>query len=123
VEQCARGEQYHENVIQNLNTALVVVDNTGLITSSNPPAELILGESAESLRGKSVSRWFGGTRGGGSLVARTLSEGSRFRAAESFITRADGTRIPIGISWAPLFDTVGMKLGAVATFQDISSLK
>ena len=116
-------EQYHENVIQNLNTALVVVDTDGLITASNPPAEQILGETPDSLRGESVSRWFGGTAGGTSLVARTLSDGSRFRAVESMITRVDGTRVPIGISWAPLFDSAGTKLGAVATFQDISGLK
>lgn len=117
------GDQFHENVIRNLNTALLVVDNSGSITSSNPPAERILGETPESLRGESVSRWFGATASGASLVERTLTDGSRFRAVESLVIRSDGTRIPIGISWAPILDSAGAKLGAVATFQDISSLK
>jgi len=56
-------------------------------------------------------------------VARTLAQGVRFRGAESLITRADGTRVPIGISCAPIVDSDGARIGVVATFQDLSEIK
>ena len=111
-----------DGVLQNLNTALLVVDASARITSSNPPAEQILGESAAALADEPVSRWF--AEGGGiELIARTLRDGERFRAVESFVTRRDGTRVPIGISWAPVVDSTGERCGAVATFQDLTGLK
>ena len=42
-------ESYNQNIIQNLNSALLMVDLDGRIVFSNPPAEEILGENAETL--------------------------------------------------------------------------
>ena len=41
-----------------MNSALLVVDADGRIAACNPPAEQILGEQAEQLRGRSLRRWF-----------------------------------------------------------------
>jgi signal transduction histidine kinase len=57
------------------------------------------------------------------LISRTLTENTRFRGAETVITRASGSIIPIGISCAPMSDRDGTRLGAVAIFQDLTEIK
>lgn len=116
-------ERYNENIIQNLNSALLVVDDTGAITTCNPPAEQILGESESTLMGCSLWDWFVGVDRDEIHVARTLSTGERFKGSESVITRRDGTEVPIGISCAPIIDTSGNRLGAVAVFSDLTEIK
>jgi len=116
-------ESYNQNIIQNLNSALLVVDLDGGIVFSNPPAEEILGESAEALRGRLIWPWFAGIPRDEIHVARTLETGERFKGFESTLTRADGTAVPIGISSAPVFDSAGDKLGAVAVFSDLTEIK
>jgi len=116
-------ESYNQNIIQNLNSALLVVDLEGRIVFSNPPAEEILGEGAEALRGRPLWPWFAGNLRHEIHVARTLETGERFKGIESTLTRADGTSVPIGISSAPVFDGAGNKLGAVAVFSDLTEIK
>ncbi len=114
-------QQYNENIIQNMNSALLVVDSTGVITSSNALAEGFLG--AKALVGRQILDWFPTTPREKIPIARTLSQGVRFRGAETVITRGDGTLLPIGISCAPLQGTEGRPAGAVAIFQDLSEVK
>jgi PAS domain S-box-containing protein len=116
-------ESYNQNIIQNLNSALLVVDLDGKIVFSNPPAEEILGESAKALRGRLLWPWFAGVPQHEIHVARTLETGERFKGFESTLTRADGTAVPIGISSAPVLDGAGNKLGAVAVFSDLTEIK
>ena len=113
-------EHAHQSIIESLNAALLVVDRQGRITFCNRPAEQILGEGAETLHGCSASDWFVDPSREQALLDRTLSSGERFKGAESIIARRDGTRIPVGISCAPIVDTGGVITGAVATFQDLS---
>jgi PAS domain S-box-containing protein len=114
---------FDDEILQNMNSALLVVDADGMIAACNPPAELILGEQAEMLRGRSLRRWFTSDSPGEDWIARSLREGTRFRGAESTITRSDGTCVPSGISCAPIVDADGARFGVVATFQDLSEIK
>ena len=111
-----------QNIIHNMNSALLVIDPEGRITSCNPSAEQILGRHESELRGAPVWGWFKQTGDGEDLVAKTLREDVQFKGAESLITRSDGTLVPIGISCAPIFDAEGSKHGAVAIFQDLSEI-
>jgi len=114
---------YDHEILQNMNSALLVIDADGCIRACNPPAEGILGERAEALRGRPLRSWFAGSPPAEDWVARTLAQGVRFRGAESTITRADGSRVPIGISCAPIVDSDGARVGVVATFQDLTEIK
>jgi PAS domain S-box-containing protein len=112
-------ERYHDHIIQNMNSALLVVDASGRITACNPPAERILGRSAESLRGRHLPP---GLSGPARLLERALASGERCRGAESEIAREDGAIVPIGISCSPILDSEGVRIGAVATFQDLTEV-
>jgi PAS domain S-box-containing protein len=115
-------ERYNENVIQNMNSAVLVFDPEGRVTSCNTPAGQILGQPVEALIGQQVRDWFPDSSGEG-MVARTLAEGIRFKGAESVITRPDGSVVPVGISCAPISAVKGEPRGAVATFQDITEMR
>jgi len=116
------GDPQRPDVTQHLNSALLVVDREGRITSCNPPAELILAPLGENLHGRRVSEWFRGGPDGESMLARSLEQGERFKGAETLVTRADGTAVPVGISCAPIVDASGRIGGAVVLFQDLSEV-
>ena len=116
-------QRYNESIIQNMNSALVVVDGDGRVTFSNPTAEKILCVEDGCLPGRLVWDWFDATDRPRSLIARVLEEGVRFKGAETVITREDGRIIPIGISCAPMREAQGERLGAVAIFQDLTEIK
>jgi two-component system NtrC family sensor kinase len=87
----------------------------------NASAGQILGEPAESLVGRDARDWFPDARGSG-LIARSLERGVRFKGAESSLER-EGSRVPVGVSCAPIASADGGVEGAVATFQDLSEIR
>ena len=115
-------QRYNENIIQNMNSALVVVDTTGVVTSANPRAEEILGVEPGGLRGRGIGDWVRADPGQ-SLISRTLTQGLRFKGAETTLTHKSGRIVPVGMSCAPLLDGDGSHLGAIAIFQDLSDMK
>ncbi|MGH0035240.1 MAG: hybrid sensor histidine kinase/response regulator [Myxococcota bacterium] len=114
--------RYNENIIRNLNSALIVVDTAGQIRFGNATAEELLGAPRGALRGRSAWDWFDVHARDGALLQRTLDEGLRFKGAETVIRRPDGRVVPIGISCAPLVDGQTLR-GAVAIFQDLTEIK
>jgi PAS domain S-box-containing protein len=113
-------ERYNDHILQNMNSALLVVDAGGRITACNPAAERILGRDAARLRGRHLGA---GLDGPARLLQRALASGERFRGAECEIAREDGALVPIGISCAPILDSEGVRIGAVATFQDLTEIR
>ena len=122
-KQVADLQRYNENIIQNMNSALLVVDLEGRITYANPTAEHILDAEPGGLRGLPVWDWFPNAPREEILISRTLQENARFRGAETVISRPSGRIVPIGISCAPMSDRDGTPLGAVAIFQDLTEIK
>ncbi len=111
-------QRYNDDIVQNLNSALVVVDAEGRIETANTTAEEILGVERGRLVGRVLWDWFVGEPRDGSPIGRTLSEGARFKGAETEVRRSDGIVIPIGLSCSPL----AAAGGAVAIFQDLSEI-
>jgi PAS domain S-box-containing protein len=123
VKRIAGLKRYNENIIQNMNSAMLVVDDSGEITFANATAERILGSAAGRLTGRQIWDWFGPAPRDRELLRRTLDDGLRFKGAETVVRREDRSVVPIGISCAPLTDADGSKLGAVAIFQDLTEIK
>ncbi|MCP5040018.1 MAG: PAS domain-containing protein [bacterium] len=116
-------QRYNANIIQNINSALLVVDPGQTVRFANPTAEHILGVESGKLIGRPLGDWFPEREGAAPLIVQTLEEGARFKGAETLVVRGDGRVIPIGISCSPLHDAPGRSLGAVAIFQDLSDIK
>lgn len=111
------------DIIENVNSALIVVDLAGRITFSNPAAEQILGGEGGDLGGRAIADWFPPNREGENPIEACLASGVRSRGAESLLQRADGQWIPVGISCSPRLDGDGRSRGVVAVFQDLSEIK
>ena len=116
-------QRYTENILQNMNSALLVVDQGGRITAANPTAEAILESESAGLLGRMAEEWFRPVKGEPSLITRTLTDGVRFKGAETEISHPDGRLVPIGISCAPMASTDGVARDAVAIFQDLTEIK
>ncbi|MCP3986862.1 MAG: PAS domain S-box protein [bacterium] len=116
-------DRYSRNIIENMNSALLVINREGAISYANPTAERALGVGDGELEGRDLRDWFPGAEAEEILPLRTVKEGTRFRGVETVLTRADGTLIPTGISCAPLVDAEGVGEGAVAIFQDLVEIK
>jgi two-component system NtrC family sensor kinase len=109
----------NREVMEQLNSALLVVDLDGRIVYTNPAAEQILG-AGDSLHGADAGARFRAVDSGEPLIPRTLRQGERFKGAEALVTRPDGSSVPVGISCAPTTTPEGRRTGAVAIFQDLS---
>jgi PAS domain S-box-containing protein len=116
-------ERFNANIIQNLNSALLVVDSEGYVTFANPMAEELLATRPRGLLGRPVFGLFPAVPRDQSPVGRTLAGGERLRGAEALIERADGRMIPVGISCAPVVEADGAPRGAVLIFQDLTEIK
>ena len=113
---------YTENIIQHMNSALIVVDESGIVTAANPTAEEILGVEPGQLRGLSADDFFPSQGSEPSLVSQTLARGLPFKGAETVLRRRDGRQVPIGISCSPMVYS-GRGTQAVAIFQDLTEIK
>lgn len=111
------------DIIENINSALLVVDLAGRITFTNIAAELILGGEQGDLRGRQIGDWFGNEGGATNPIEDCLCDGRRSRGTETLLHRADGQWIPVGVSCSPRIDAEGNSCGAVAIFQDLSEIK
>lgn len=111
------------DIIENINSALIVVDLDGRITFSNPAAERILGGETSDLGGRQIEDWFGSSSDRANPIEECLVSGTRSRGAETLLQRGDGQWIPVGVSCSPRLDAMGRSHGVVAVFQDLSEIK
>jgi len=111
------------DIIENINSALIVVDLAGRITFANPAAERILGGQDGDLGGRQIEDWFGPAGDVPHPIEECLVSGARSRGAETLLQRGDGQWIPVGISCSPRLDASGQSRGVVAVFQDLSEIK
>jgi PAS domain S-box-containing protein len=114
-------QSYNENIIHNMNSALLVVNREATITYANPLAERIVGREPGSLVGTPAQEVF--PEPAELPVWRTLREGVRSRGVEAMLQRPGGGRLPVGMSCSPMLDAQGGRLGAVVLFQDLSGIK
>ena len=114
-------QSYNENIIHNMNSALLVVDREATVTYANPLAERIAGREPGSLVGVPAGEVF--PEPAELSVWRTLRDGVRSRGVEAVLQRPGGGRLPVGMSCSPMLDAQGDRLGAVVLFQDLSGIK
>lgn len=114
--------RFRDEVIENLPLGVVATDKRGQVLAWNRAAEEIVGVTRGDARAQSIARRFVGSSWHAAL-ARSLAQGEEARREDHQVSRPDGTNLPIELSTAPLRDTEGGIRGAVATLNDVSSLR
>ena len=115
-------ERVTRSLVENMNSALVVLDADGRVRYANPVAEQVLGMPATALEGRAIAERFavGAVE---DPIGQTLREGTRFRNVELTLRREDGRPVPVGMSTAPLLGTDAAHGAAVLIFEDLSETK
>ncbi len=110
-------------IIDSVADGVFTVDRQSRITSFNKAAEQITGHSAEEAIGKACHDIFKSNICGTSCaIAQALQSGVPVANRSVTIERADGKKVPISVSAAPLMDPEGNIIGGVETFRDLSLL-
>ncbi|WP_435210697.1 SpoIIE family protein phosphatase [Streptomyces sp. bgisy034] len=116
---------FWRQVVEQLSTALMVVDPAGRILALNPAAERLLGRAAAAMRGKDAHELLHRATDGGTLprerclLLRSLAEGAAARGEGDRYLRGDGRLVTISWSASPLTDGGSFK-GMVVLFTDIT---
>ncbi|WNZ09858.1 SpoIIE family protein phosphatase [Streptomyces sp. 11x1] len=114
---------FWRQVVEQLGTALMVVDPAARILAVNPAAERLLGRTADAMRGRDAHELLHRDAGGGALVRercpliRALSERTAAVGDGDSYLRGDGRLITIAWSASPLTDPGTFK-GMAVLFTD-----
>src|SRR5467141_2452939 len=119
-ERAEQTERLSEEVTRNMPAGLLVVNATGIISSSNPAAEQVLG--IHGLGFRRYSEALGQDSDLTKLVAECLSTGKIFRREEvEHIPPAGDTR-HLGVTISPIRRGAGKISGAICLLTDLTEL-
>ena len=119
-ERAAQSERLSEEVTRNMPSGLVVVNATGIISSSNPAAEQALG-----IRGLGFRRYseaLGENSELTRLLTRCLAEGNIFRREQVGHVTPSGERRSLGVTISPIRRGKEKINGAICLLSDLSEL-
>ena len=113
-----------EHIMDSLADGVFTVDRDWNITFFNRAASSITGVLKAEALGRKCWEVFRSSICDGACVLKASLEAGENRGNRSlYFVRADGTRVPISISAAPLRDRRGKIVGGVETFRDLSALR
>jgi two-component system sensor histidine kinase PilS (NtrC family) len=113
----------HERIVASIRSGLVTTDLAGRIYSFNAAAEEITGYREEQIRGSDASILFGDLKDHIAHSVRALQNSETSPRFEANCTTAEGMRVRLGFSIAPLSTEAGETTGMVITFQDLTQVR
>ena len=119
-DRAEKTERLSEEVTRNMPAGLVVVNATGIISSSNPAAEQVLG-----IRGLAFRRYseaLGASPELTSLIAECLASGKIFRREEVEHVPPAGDTRHLGVTISPIRRGEGKISGAICLLTDLTEL-
>jgi two-component system sensor histidine kinase PilS (NtrC family) len=116
----SRLRAFHENIVHSISSGVFTTDERGGITSVNPAAQEITGYHLEQVRGRpwgEVFNWHPGRQEDEHVLDASANQ--RF---EVECKRADGNRLILGMTLAPLHEQ-GKETGLVGVFKDLTQIR
>jgi len=108
-------------ILDCINDGVFTVDHDWIVTSFNQAAEKITGIGSMEAIGRPCCEVFrANICESDCALRRTLETGKPVVNQQVYIITAQGKRIPISISTAPLRDEAGRLMGGVETFRDLT---
>jgi two-component system NtrC family sensor kinase len=112
---------YVENILSTIDSAVIAVDGRGTVTRFNSAAERLTGLFTMQMKGKSFHDL---PRSISRLIEATSTDSQPRTQIETTLRDAATHRVvPVICSTSPLLDRAGLVLGAVAIISDLTSLK
>ena len=112
--------RFSEEVTRNMPAGLLVVGANGLITSSNPAAELALG--IKTLAFRRYSEALGESSMLSALIQQCLAEGKIFRREQAVHLAPDGSHRELGVTISPIRRGQEKATGAICLLSDLTEL-
>src|SRR5712671_4399152 len=119
-ERAEQTERLSEEVTRNMPAGLLVVNATGIISSSNPAAEQVLG-----IRGLGFRRYseaLGASSGVSRLIAECLANGTIFRREQVEHIPPAGDKRHLGVTISPIRKGQEKINGAICLLSDLTEL-
>lgn len=116
----SRLQAFHENIVHSISSGVFTTDDAGRITSFNPAAQEATGYGLAQVQGRSwreVFNWYPGQPSD----ERFLETSTNMRF-EVECKRADGNRLILGMTLAPLHEQ-GKATGLVGAFKDLTQIR
>jgi diguanylate cyclase (GGDEF)-like protein/PAS domain S-box-containing protein len=115
--------RFQAGLLEQIDTAVVAVDDDRRCTEFNPAAERLFGYRREEVLGQRLLDLLAAP-GQDSLIAEVRTTvGDRGWEGESRLRRKDGSEFPGHARIAPIRDAAGQYLGTVAVIQDLTERK
>jgi two-component system, chemotaxis family, CheB/CheR fusion protein len=115
-----RAETYYDNVLNTLDSAVVIVDRHLVVTTWNRGAERLWGLGAAHVVGRVFTSLPGEvTQAAGSVMLRVITDGTPASVADMSYTLPGGEFRKASLGIVPLRDGVGEIIGAIAMLPDI----
>jgi two-component system sensor histidine kinase PilS (NtrC family) len=111
---------FHENIVRSISSGVFTTDEKGRVTSFNPAAQEATGYTFEQVQGRlwrEVFNWDPSQQDDESM----LRDSSNMRF-EVECKRADGNRLILGMTLAPLHEQ-GKATGLVGVFKDLTQIR
>ncbi len=111
-------------VLDNVEDAIIAVDQKGRVALFNPAAQLYTGLSERQSLGKEFEELFAGQQGLLYLIRTAIREGRSISDRENLLLRRNsGTPLPVSASVSPIYDTSGEREGVVIILRDLSRVR
>ncbi len=112
-------------IIEAAPVGIMVVDREARIRLWNKSAERIYGWKAEEVLDRPIppAVWPAGGEDAGQELWRRLAAGRPFTGVEVTRRRKDGSAVDLSLTSAPLFDSDGSTMGAIAVVADVTERK
>ena len=112
-----------ESLLDSLHDGVLMVDLSERITMVNGRGAQILGMDPLEAVGRPLSEVFPTQKDFTDPLVHSLQEGIPLRWVEVVWPRSTEAPVPLGVSTAPVRDPEGRRLGAVASFQNLTHQK
>ena len=112
-----------ESLLDSLHDGVLMVDLSERITMVNGRGAQILGMDPLEAVGRSLAEVFPTQKDFTDPLLHSLHEGIPLRWVEVVWPRSADAPVPLGVSTAPVRDPEGRRLGAVASFQNLTHQK
>jgi len=118
-----RSALYLDNILDSLNSGVLVIDLEGRVVLFNKAAQNITGYSIVEIHKKRYSEIFSSNQNPEFSAIVTLKQGKSFLHQEKEFVSKSGEKLCLGFSTTPLQDSAGNLSGVVEVFADLSKIK